>query len=121
MANSRRLPYGPDPIHLQQVILNLASNGMDAMANAPQGEHAIIIQTTLVDDACVQVSVSDLGTGIPAHQLSEIFDTFIRPSPMAPGSAVNRPDHRRELWGQDLGGNRPEGGAVFCLTLPLLG
>jgi signal transduction histidine kinase len=111
-----------DSIHLQQVILNLASNGMDAMANAPQGEHAITIQTTLVDDACVQVAVSDSGTGIPAHQLSEIFDTFYTTKPHGTGLGLSIARTIVESYGGKIWAeNRPEGGAVFRFTLPLLG
>jgi len=111
-----------DPIHLQQVILNLASNGMDAMANAPQGEHAITIQTTLVGDACVQVSVGDSGTGIPAHQLSEIFDTFYTTKAHGTGLGLSIARTIVESYGGKIWAeNRPEGGAVFRFTLPLLG
>ena len=111
-----------DPIHLQQVILNLASNGMDAMANAPQGEHAITIQTTLVGDACVQVSVSNSGTGIPVHQLSEIFDTFYTTKPHGTGLGLSIARTIVESYGGKIWAeNRPEGGAAFHFTLPLLG
>ena len=111
-----------DPIHLQQVILNLASNGMDAMANAPQGEHAITIQTSLVGDACVQVSVSNSGTGIPAHQLSEIFDTFYTTKPHGTGLGLSIARTIVESYGGKIWAeNRPEGGAAFHFTLPLLG
>uniref|UniRef100_UPI00397D440A ATP-binding protein n=1 Tax=Salmonella sp. SAL4437 TaxID=3159892 RepID=UPI00397D440A len=70
------LPVRADPIHLQQVILNLASNGMDAMCDAVAGRRAITIQAASVEGSQVEVSVSDSGTGIPDHKLSEIFETF---------------------------------------------
>src|SRR5262249_11766596 len=65
-----------DRIHLQQVILNLATNGMDAMANVSPDARRMTIATALLGESTVEVSVSDSGTGIPEHKLGEIFDTF---------------------------------------------
>jgi len=70
------LPVRADSIHLQQVILNLARNGMDAMTKAAPSAHTITIQTTLLAASTVEVSVNGSGTGIPEHKLGQIFDTF---------------------------------------------
>ena len=51
-------------------------NGMDAMANVSPDARRMTIQTALLGGSMVEVSVSDAGTGIPEHKLSEIFDTF---------------------------------------------
>jgi Histidine kinase-, DNA gyrase B-, and HSP90-like ATPase len=72
-GDQQAFPVRADPIHLQQVILNLASN---AMAHASSRERALTIQAARVEGSRVAVSVSDSGTGIPDHKLSEIFDTF---------------------------------------------
>jgi len=104
------------------VILNLASNGMDAMIDAPQGDRAITIQSASVGDACVQVSVSDSGTGIPEHKLSEIFDTFYTTKTHGTGLGLSIARTIVETYGGKIWAeNRPEGGAVFRFTLPLLG
>ena len=52
---AQTLTVRADPIHLQQVILNLATNGMDAMSNAPAGHRSITIQTASLEDASVEV------------------------------------------------------------------
>jgi signal transduction histidine kinase len=121
-GKQQAFPVRADPIHLQQVILNLASNGMDAMTNAPQGDRAITIQTASIGDACVEVSVSDSGTGIPEHKLSEIFDTFYTTKTHGTGLGLSIARTIVETYGGKIWAeNRPEGGAVFRFTLPLLG
>src|SRR5215470_2999913 len=64
----QQLPVRGNRIHLQQVIINLATNGMDAMADVAAGARKLDIQTALVGESSVEVSVSDSGTGIPARR-----------------------------------------------------
>jgi len=113
------LPVRADPIHLQQVILNLATNGMDAMSVAT-GERAITIQTSSLGDARAQVSVSDSGTGIPDHKLNEIFDTFYTTKDNGTGLGLSIARTIVETYGGRIWAeNRDEGGAIFRFTLPL--
>ena len=63
-----------DPVHLQQVVLNLVTNAMDAMTDSALGARKITIRTGLAGESSVEVSVSDSGTGIPEHKLGEIFE-----------------------------------------------
>ena len=65
-----------DQIHLQQVMLNLAANGMDAVQSCAPGVGKMSIQTALIERSAIEVSVTDSGTGIPTDKLNEIFDTF---------------------------------------------
>jgi len=110
-----------DPIHVQQVILNLATNGMDAMTNTPAADRAITIQTASLGDSCVQVSVSDLGTGIPDHKLSEIFDTFYTTKEHGTGLGLSIARTIVETYGGTIWAeNHDGGGAVFRFTLPLV-
>ncbi|HEU0158118.1 MAG TPA: ATP-binding protein [Hyphomicrobiaceae bacterium] len=110
-----------DPIHLQQVILNLASNGMDAMTNAPASDRTITIQTASIGAACVEVSVSDSGPGIPEHKLAEIFDTFYTTKAHGTGLGLSIARTIVETYGGKIWAeNRDQGGAVFRFTLPLL-
>jgi signal transduction histidine kinase len=121
-GKAQTLTVRADPIHLQQVILNLATNGMDAMSNAPAGHRSITIQTASLEDASVEVSVSDSGTGVPEHKLNEIFDTFYTTKANGTGLGLSIARTIVETYGGKIWAeNRPEGGAVFRFTLPLLG
>jgi signal transduction histidine kinase len=120
-GDQRAFPVRADPIHLQQVILNLASNGMDAMTHATTGERALTIRAASVEGSRVEVSVSDSGTGIPEHKLSEIFDTFYTTKDHGTGLGLTIARTIVETYGGKIWAeNRDEGGAVFRFTLPLL-
>jgi len=64
-----------DRVHLQQVLLNLLLNAMDAVATVPPERRRVRV-TTLESDGEVRLAVSDSGPGIPADQLSMIFEPF---------------------------------------------
>jgi signal transduction histidine kinase len=119
-GDQQAFPVRADPIHLQQVILNLASNGMDAMRDAAAGKRAITIRAANVAGSHVEVSVSDTGTGIPDHKLSEIFDTFYTTKEDGTGLGLTIARTIVETYGGKIWAeNRDEGGAVFRFTLPL--
>jgi len=69
------LPILGDRIQLQQVILNLVVNGIDAMKDTPGQNRAITIRTSRVDNFA-QLSVSDRGSGIPEDKLNAVFEPF---------------------------------------------
>ena len=115
------LPVNADPIHIQQVLLNLARNGMDAMSDGAAEARSITIGTALARDSQVEVSVSDSGTGIPEHKLSDVFDTFYttKKEGTGLGLSISRTIVERyggRIWAE----NGIEGGAVVRFTLPLL-
>lgn len=117
----QRAPVRADRIHVQQVILNLAGNAMDAMVDTPAGNRAIIIRMALVGNSEVEVSVNDCGTGIPEHKLCGIFETFYTTKKHGTGLGLSIARTIVETYGGKLWAeNRPEGGAVFRFTLPLL-
>jgi signal transduction histidine kinase len=115
------LPVKADRIHVQQVILNLATNGMDAMSDTAPNARAITIQTVLAGDSEVEVSISDFGTGIPKHKLGQVFDTFYTTKKHGTGLGLSIArtiveNYGGKIWAE----NRIKGGAVFRFTLPLL-
>ena len=114
------LPVRADPIHLQQVILNLAVNGMDAIQDCAPGGGKISIQTGLADKSAIEVRVADSGTGIPTDKLNRIFDTFYTTKRDGTGLGLSVARTIVETYGGKIWAeNRPGGGAVFRFTLPL--
>lgn len=65
-----------DPVQLQQVILNLMRNGMEAMNTLPLDERVLRIAVSPPANGGTQITVSDCGTGIPESDLNQIFDPF---------------------------------------------
>ena len=118
-ANSP-LPVRADRIHLQQVILNLAVNGMDAMQDCAPGGGKISIQTALADESAIEVRVANSGTGIPTDKLNRIFDTFYTTKRDGTGLGLSVARTIVETYGGKIWAeNRPGGGAMFRFTLPL--
>lgn len=116
------LPARADPVHLQQVILNLALNGMDAMVGRPAGQRHMIVTTGLAEHSTIRVTVSDSGTGIPSDKVKDIFEPFFttKRQGMGLGLSIARTIIEQSgghIWAE----NRPDGGAMFSFTLPLAG
>ena len=113
------LPILGDRIQLQQVILNLVMNGIDAMKDAP-GEHRIIsIRTSRVDNFA-ELSVSDRGPGIPDGKLKEIFEPFYTSKAQGMGMGLSIARTIIEAhYGLIFARNRDHGGASFRIKLPL--
>ena len=115
------LPVRADRIHLQQVILILVTNAMDALADTAPDARRITVQTALVGESSVEVSVSDSGTGIPEHMLSEVFDTFYTTKKQGTGLGLSIARTIVETYGGKIWAENKAGcGAVFRFTLPLL-
>jgi signal transduction histidine kinase len=109
-----------DPVHLQQVILNLAMNGMDAMASRPPGERRLAVQTALNGASEVEVSITDSGSGIPKDKLIEVFETFYTTKQQGTGLGLTIARTIVETYGGKIWAeNRIAGGAVFRFSLPL--
>jgi signal transduction histidine kinase len=119
-ASNGSLPVRGDQVHLQQAILILAMNALDAMHNCTPGRGKMSIETLLVKESTVEVLVADSGTGIPTGKLTEIFDPFYTTKTQGTGLGLSIARAIVETYGGKIWAeNRPEGGAVFRFTLPL--
>lgn len=104
------------PGQLQQVLLNLLNNAIDAAGR----EGTVIISTSRRHDR-VAVAVADSGPGLPPELMAKIFDPFFTTKQPGKGTGLGLSISRNimERLGGDLqAANRPEGGGVFTLTLP---
>jgi PAS domain S-box-containing protein len=110
--------YG-DRIQIQQLILNLLMNALEALNQSQIPTPEIIVSSRFKDNKDVALYVSDSGPGIEPERISTIFNSFetTKKEGLGIGLSICRSisdNHRGKLWVE----NRPEGGAVFCFTLP---
>ena len=113
------LPILGDRIQLQQVILNLVMNGIEAMRDTPSENRIISIRTSRVENFA-QLSVSDRGSGIPEEKLNAVFEPFFtsKAEGMGMGLSIARTiieAHNGVISAK----NRDHGGATFRIRLPL--
>lgn len=118
-AFPRALPIRGDAVQLQQVILNLVVNSMEAMSSMPHGR-AVIGRAGLNGGSSATITISDSGPGIPLEKLAEVFDPFFTTKGQGWGIGLSIARtivqaHKGDIWAE----NDPEGGAVFHLSLPL--
>jgi PAS domain S-box-containing protein len=107
-----------DRVQLQQVILNLIMNAIEAMSSA-EGPRELQLSTEAEADGVVRVAVRDSGPGLDPESLSRVFEAFYttKPTGMGMGLAICRSiveDHGGRLWAAA----NERRGAVFQLTLP---
>ena len=107
------------PIQIQQVLLNLITNALDAVEPLPPSERRIIISTRSDKGETAEVSVRDFGTGLPADRPEKIFDHFFstKQTGMGMGLAIVR--SIVEAHGGTISAeNAPDGGARLFVRLP---
>ena len=80
-----------DRMYLEQVLINLIVNGIDAMQEAPDGARELTLKTERNGDGTVEVGVTDRGRGIPADAMTRIFESFFTTKPTAWGSGSRSP------------------------------
>jgi signal transduction histidine kinase len=118
-AAATELRIRADPIQLQQVILNLMINAMDAISGAQARKREINI-TTRRSGTHAELRVSDTGPGIAAEDLKNAFNPFFstKPQGMGMGLAIARTiieAHRGKISAE----NQLAGGALFTILLPI--
>jgi two-component system C4-dicarboxylate transport sensor histidine kinase DctB len=119
----RRTPQLPawvsgDAIRLEQVLVNLLRNALDAMHAQPAPQLQIDLR---LQDDCWSLSITDNGAGIASDALHQLFDPFFTTKPVGEGLGLGLSISAaivRELDGQLLAATPSQGGACFTLRLP---
>jgi signal transduction histidine kinase len=111
-----------DPVHLQQVVLNLVLNGMEAMAELPEETRQVVVRSEPGDNGTVKIAVSDSGPGIPDDRLPKLFEPFFttKKEGMGMGLSIARTiveAHQGQIWAE----NNRSAGATFYFTVPVDG
>jgi signal transduction histidine kinase len=109
-----------DRVALQQVVLNLVMNAIDAITAASGTERRIVGSTALVDNVWAEVSIEDSGPGIPDGKAEQVFLPFFttKEGGMGMGLSIARTiieSHGGRIWAANH-----RGGAVFRFSLPLV-
>jgi PAS domain S-box-containing protein len=107
-----------DRVQLQQVLMNLVINGIEAMKDV-NGTRELTINSQRKENGLLMVSISDTGVGLPPEQASQIFNAFFTTKPHGTGMGLRISQsivesHGGRLWAAE---NFPRG-ATFYLTLP---
>jgi signal transduction histidine kinase len=108
-----------DRIQLQQVLLNLVINAIEAMSGVDDGPRQLVVQSAPDAAPGVRVTVRDSGPGLDPQRLDQLFDAFYttKPHGLGLGLAISRrvvEAHGGRLWAT---ANTPRG-AVFQFTVP---
>lgn len=108
-----------EPIQIQQVIMNLVRNSIEALRYVPTGDREVLIQTLRVQGDMVELVVTDTGPGLTEEALTELFNPFFttKPNGMGLGLSISKSiveAHGGRLWATP----DPDQGVSFRFTLP---
>ena len=108
-----------DRIQIEQAILNLIRNAIDAMRGVPECDRRIAISTSMAGSDDVAITIRDHGSGVASEDLKEIFDPFFstKPSGMGMGLSITRTIVEAHGGRVEIPRNESEG-AVFTVVLP---
>jgi signal transduction histidine kinase len=113
-------PVMADMMQIQQVVLNLVRNGIEAMQETEPAERRLTLQTSGAGSEAITVAVADNGCGCSDEVVERVFDAFFttKPNGIGMGLAVSRSiieAHGGRLWPTP----NPDGGMTFRFTLPV--
>ena len=110
-----------DPVQIQQVILNLVRNSIDAMQCQPAHKRHILISTLINRPGSIEVTVTDSGPGLEPDVAKRIFDAFFTTKPDGMGVGLSISQSLIEAHGGTITARKsPKGGALFSFVLPSL-
>jgi len=113
-------PIEGDPVQIQQVLVNLVSNALDAMQQTPTGRRKVEISTAGKGDSEVRLSVRDHGSGIRTEVHDRLFDQFFTTKDHGLGMGLAIVRSIVEAHGGKIHAeNVADGGACFYFTLPV--
>ena len=110
-----------DYVHIQQVILNLALNAIEAMRDLPSAQRLLKIRLRTNDDSKAIVSILDSGPGVPGEKMATIFNPFVTTKPEGTGLGLSiaktiMATYGGRIWAENTAG----GGAAFHFSLKLV-
>ena len=109
-----------DQIMLQQVVVNLVVNAIDAMAATPPSDRRLVVATTATPHVA-EVAVQDFGEGIASDMMSRLFDPFVSTKSEGMGIGLTIARGIVEAHGGTIHArNNSDGGATFWFTLPVI-
>jgi len=113
------VPVNVDLVQIEQVLLNLARNALDALAGSDVEERRLEIRTRITGDEA-EIEVTDNGSGIDPQEMTHLFDPFFttKPSGMGMGLTISRTileDHQGRIWAESA----PGVATVFHVILPV--
>src|SRR6266576_1408161 len=107
------------PVQIQQVLLNLIMNALDAVEPLPPAERRIIITTRSLNGESAEVSVRDFGAGLPKDRPEKVFDHFFSTKQTGMGMGLTIVRSIIEMHGGTISAeNAPDRGARFFFRLP---
>lgn len=129
-AESNRVMLRPDldarmpqvmaeKLQIEQVLLNLIRNAIEAVVEADGQQREVVVRTTLLDEGAVEVGVEDTGTGLQRVQALRMFEPFYSTKGQGMGLGLSIcqtivGEHNGRIWAE----NRREGGTHVRFTLP---
>jgi PAS domain S-box-containing protein len=107
------------PVQIQQVLLNLIMNALDAVETLPPAERRIIVSTRSLQGESAEVSVRDFGAGLPKDRPDKVFDHFFSTKQTGMGMGLTIVRSIIEMHGGKISAeNLPDRGARFSFHLP---